>query len=233
MKDKLLIIKNKLITAKYGIKSFLSICKAFFKKLFLYFKGFNRLATPFMLAIVVLMGMCMFYQHRLHKEELEDVREESYVITEYFVAEELKSIGELNTAEYTYTIERDPPTEYRKIFNFNVPLTGKSLSVLYSGEVKVGYNIADMKPTIVGKVIFFDIPEPIIENCITKEVVKDEDNNIFNPIDADDYAKLRNGVLEEGLTNAVAKGTYETAGAELKSILNAHFEKFGYRVAFI
>ena len=64
-------------------------------------------------------------------------------------------------------------------------------------------------------------------------VVKDEDNNIFNPIDAEDYAKLRNGVLDEGLNKAVAKGTYATAETELKSILTTHFEKFGYTVKFV
>ena len=31
----------------------------------------------------------------------------------------------------------------------------------------------------VGKMIFINIPKPIVENHITKEVVKDEDNNIF------------------------------------------------------
>lgn len=90
-----------------------------------------------------------------------------------------------------------------------------------------------MKPTIIGKVIFFNIPEPIIENSITKEVVKDEDNNIFNTIDAEDYAKLCNDMLDEGLNKAVAKDTFETAEAELKSILNAHFEKFGFSVKYI
>ena len=58
-------------------------------------------------------------------------------------------------------------------------------------------------------------------------------NNIFNPINADDYAKLRDGVLDEGLNKAVAKGAYETAETELKSILTTHFEKLGCSVKFV
>ena len=90
-----------------------------------------------------------------------------------------------------------------------------------------------MKYTTVGNVILFNIPEPIVENCINKEVVKDEENNIFNPINADDYAKLREDVLDEGLNKAVSKGTYETAETALKSILTTHFEKLGCSVKFV
>lgn len=232
MRIKLMMIKSKLVAVKDAVKIFFSKCKVVFKKTILNLKGLYRFAPPFMLVIVMLMGMCMYNQHRIYREELEDAKKETYVITEYFVAEELKTIGELNTAEYTYTIERSH-SDYRKLFNCNIPLTEKSVSVLYSGEIEVGYNIADMKYTTVGNVILFNIPEPIVENHINKEVVKDEENNIFNPINADDYAKLRGGVLDEGLDKAVKKGTYETAEAELKSILTTHFEKLGCRVKFV
>lgn len=231
MRDKLMVVKDKLIVAKDGAKRFFAKVATVFKRCFFYIKNMMKFAVPFLLIICVLLVMYTHSQDKRHELELKNAAEQSYVISEYFVAEELKSIGELNTAEYTYTIERSH-SDYRKLFKCNVPLTEKSFSVQYSGEVEVGYNIADMKPTIVGKVIFLNIPEPIVENCITKEVVKDEYNNIFNPIDAEDYAKLRNGVLDEGLKKAIAKGTYETAEAELKSILNAHFEKFGYSVTF-
>ena len=232
MKNKLMVIKDKLIEVKDGAKSFFSKAAAFIKRSFLYVKSLGRLATPFLLLIVVLMGMCMFYQNRLHKEELEDAKQEAQVITEYFVAEELKSIGEINTQEYTYTIERST-SDSRKIFNCNVPLTKKSISVLYSGEVEIGYNIADISHKTVGKTIFINIPKPIVENHITKEVIRDEDNNIFNPIAGDDFSKLREGVLDEGLNKAVTKGSYESAKTELKSILKEHFKQFGYDVTFI
>ena len=232
MKDKLMVIKDKLIVAKDGAKSFFTKFAVFIKSLFLYIKSMFKHATPFLLVIVVLMGICMFYQYRLHKEELEDAKQEAQVISEYFVAEELKSIGEINTQEYTYTIERST-SDSRKIFNCNVPLTKKSILVLYSGEIEIGYNIADICHKTVGKMIFITIPNPIVENQITKEVVKDEDNNIFNPIAGDDYAKLRDGVMDEGLKKAVNKGAYEAAEAEFKSILTDHFKQFGYDVTFI
>lgn len=232
MRDILMVIKGKLLGAKDSANKFFAKATTVIKGWFFYIKNMMNFAVPFLLIICVLLVKYTHSQDIRHELELKDAVEQSNVISQYFVTEELKNIGELNTAEYTYTIERFY-SDYRKVFNCNVPLTGKSLSVLYSGEVEVGYNIADMKPTIVGKVIFLNIPEPIIENSITKEVVKDEDNNIFNPIEAEDFAKLRNGVLDEGLNKAVTKGAYETAETELKSILNAHFEKFGYSVTFI
>lgn len=232
MKDKLMVVKDKLIIAKDGAKRFFAKSVAVFKRCFFYVRNMMKFAVPFLLVICVLLVMYTHSQDRRHELELKEAAEQSYVISEYFVAEELKTIGELNTAEYTYTIERSH-SDYRKVFNCNVPLTEKSLSVLYSGEVEVGYNIADMKYTTVGNVILFSIPEPIVENHINKEVVKDEENNIFNPINADDYAKLREGVLDEGLNKAVAKGTYATAETELKSILTTHFEKLGCTVKFV
>lgn len=170
------------------------------------------------------------------KDELNDLKvkeaeKKGLIINEYFVADELKAIGELSTGEYTYTIEKTA-TDYRRIFDCNIPLTGKSFDIFYSGEVEVSYNIADMKPIITEKIIVFNIPKPIVENYITKEVVKDEKNNIFNPINSDDYAKLRDGVLEEGLEKAVDKGIYDTAEDELKTILKEHFKKFGCTVIF-
>lgn len=232
MKDKLMVVKDKLIVAKDGAKRFFAKSAAVFKRCFFYVRNMMKFAVPFLLVICVLLVMYTHSQDRRHELELKEATEQSYVISEYFVAEELKTIGELNTAEYTYTIERSH-SDYRKVFNCNVPLTEKSLSVLYSGEVEVGYNIADIKYTTVGNVILFNIPKPIVENHINKEVVKDEENNIFNPINADDYAKLRDGVLDEGLNKAIDKGAYETAETELKSILTTHFEKFGCSVKFV
>ena len=232
MKDKLMVVKDKLIVAKDGVKRFFAKSAAVFKRCFFYVSNMMKFAVPFLLIICVLLVMYTHSQDKRHELELKEAAEQSNVISEYFVAEELKTIGELNTAEYTYTIERSH-SDYRKVFNCNVPLTEKSLSVLYFGEVEVGYNIADMKYTTVGNVILFSIPEPIVENHISKEVVKDEENNIFNPINSDDYAKLRDGVLDEGLNKAVAKGAYETAETELKSILTTHFEKLGCSVKFV
>ena len=232
MKDKLMVIKDKLVVIKGGAKNFFSKVAAFFKRSFLYFRNMSRYAVPFLLVVVVLLVMYTHSESRRHTLELENVREEAQIITEYFVAEELRNIGEINTQEYTYTIERST-SESRKIFNCDVPLTEKTLSVLYSGEVEVGYNLADISHKTIGKMVWLEIPEPIVENHITKEVIRDEDNNIFNPIAGEDYTKLREGVLDEGLKKAVAKGTYEAAETNLKSILKTHFEKFGYSVTFI
>lgn len=232
MKDKLMIIKDKLVVVKDGAKNFFSKVAAFAKRSFLYIRNMTRYAVPFLLMVVVLLVMYTHSESRRHALELENAREEAQIITEYFVAEELRNIGEINTQEYTYTIERST-SESRKIFNCDVPLTEKTLSVLYSGEVEVGYNLADISHKTIGKMVWLEIPEPIVENHITKEVVRDEDNNIFNPINSEDYSKLRDGVLDEGLKKAVAKGTYEAAETNLKSILKTHFEEFGYSVTFM
>lgn len=232
MRDKLMVVKEKLVVAKAGAKRFFSKSASIFKSCFFYISNMMKFAVPFLLIICVLLVMYTHSQNRRHELELKEAAEQTNVISEYFVAEELKSIGELNTAEYTYTIERSH-SDYRKVFDCNVPLTEKSLSILYSGEVEVGYNISDIKYMTVGNVILFNIPKPIVENHISKEVVKDEENNIFNPINSDDYARLRDGVLDEGLNKAVAKGAYTTAESELKSILTTHFEKFGCSVRFV
>ncbi|MBQ1186896.1 MAG: DUF4230 domain-containing protein [Clostridia bacterium] len=232
MREKLMVIKNKFVVAKDKAKIIFANVVTSIKKSSAYVMNAKKFATPFLLIICVLLTMYICSQDKCHELELKEAAEQSFVISEYFVAEELKSIGEINTSEYTYSIERSH-SDYRKAFDFNVPFTEKSLTIMYSGKVKVGYNINEMKYMVANDKILFKIPEPVVENYINKELVKDENNNLFNPINSDDYASLREGVLEEGLKKATSKGTYENAETELKNILTKHFEKFGCSVLFI
>ena len=103
---------------------------------------------------------------------------------------------------------------------------------MYSGKIVIGYNTADIVPTIIGKNIILKKPAPVVDNYIVKEVVKDEDNNIFNPINSKDYASLRDSVLNEGLTRATEQNIYAEAEKELENILTEHFNKLGYNITF-
>lgn len=229
MKNKLVKVKDKLIVLKNGVKNIFRKIIHSFKHVFTYLKNMMKCSTPFFLAIIVLLVMYNGSEDKRHK--LENKALESTIISEYFVSEELKTIGKIQTAEYTYSTERSI-TEPREIFDLPVPFTEKSLSVMYSGKIVIGYNTADIVPTIIGKNIILKKPAPVVDNYIVKEVVKDEDNNIFNPINSKDYTSLRDSVLNEGLTRATEQNIYAEAEKELENILTKHFDKLGYNITF-
>ena len=231
MKNKLIAIKDKLGALKNGVKNLFRKIIASFKHIFTYLKNMMRCSTPFLLIIIVLLVMYNGSENKRHELELENKASESTVISEYFVSEELKTIGKIQTAEYTYSTERSI-TDPREFFGIAVPFTEKLLSVMYSGKVVVGYNTADIVPTIIGKNIILKQSEPVVDTYIVKEVVKDEDNNIFNPINSEDYASLRDSVLNEGLAKASEQDIYSEAEKELENILTEHFNKLGYNITF-
>lgn len=231
MKNKLIAIKDKLNSLKNGGKNLFRKIIASFKHIFTYLKNMIKCSSPFLLAIIVLLVMYNGSENKRHELELKNKASESTVISEYFVSEELKTIGKIQTAEYTYSTERSI-TDPREFFGLEVPFTEKSLSVMYSGKIVIGYNTVDIVPTIIGKNIILQKPEPVIDNYIIKEVVMDEDNNIFNPINSMDYALLRDSVLSEGVTRATEQNIYSEAEKELENILTEHFDKLGYNIAF-
>ena len=196
MKNKLIAVKDKLIALKNGAKNL--FCKIIhsFKHVFTYLKNMMKCSTPFLLAIIVLLVMYNGSEDKRHELELENKASESTIISEYFVSEELKTIGKIQTAEYTYSTERSI-TEPREIFDLPVPFTEKSLSVMYSGKIVIGYNTADIVPAIIGKNIILKKPEPVIDNYIVKEVVKDEEGNVIKLLCSADLV-TGNSKREEG-----------------------------------
>ncbi len=190
--------------------------------------------APLLFAVIGVLVMGIFgYAIHAHCEQSQKAEEEqSAEVTQYMVARELESIGELNTEKFTYTVDRDR-SEYRKLFDCDVPLTENRLMISYNGVIKVGYKLEDIKHTTAGRIIFFDLPEPVImDNYIDQEVVKLEQNNIFNPITSDDYASLRSGVTDAGVNMATEEKIYEKAEQGLKETLTNHFNNLGYIVVF-
>ena len=105
MKNKLIAIKDKLGALKNGVKNLFRKIIASFKHIFTYLKNMMRCSTPFLLIIIVLLVMYNGSENKRHELELKNKASESTVISEYFVSEELKTIGKIQTAEYTYSTE--------------------------------------------------------------------------------------------------------------------------------
>ena len=212
--------KNYVLNAKSGIKKIFSLYRkvAFTVAIALVFVGgFATLQT--------ISGMITPYVQAKEPEPI--------VITETFVEGELKTIGKLNTTDYNYTLDKEINEPLKLFDKVKVPGTTKSLKVKFTGVVKAGYMIEELRFATVGDTVIFSIPsKPHIENYLTGQTAMIEEDVWLNPIESTDYQILADGVMASGLINAEADGIYEQAEQDVKNFLTAYFEDLGYNVKF-
>lgn len=156
--------------------------------------------------------------------------------THVHLEEKLEAIGELSTYSFEYTNEfkdADP----RKLFGFEIPGTNNEIEIIYSGVVKVGYEISDIECKIneSKKIIFVTIPKvQVFDNYIKLDDLQcKERNNIFNPIGTEQIVNCFDKIEEYELKRAEDAGIYDKAEEQLKTIIQTLFEDFkGYDVVF-
>ena len=152
------------------------------------------------------------------------------------VERRLESIGELATYAMTYSGHTEARSA-RQVFGLNVPGTRNSVEIAYSGTIKAGYVVADIRAEVDAEagVIRIALPEvKVISNAIDEDTLQYvERNNIFNPIRGDAAAGYLEDIRKAELEKAVEMGLYDKARENAEAIIRESLAQFsGYTVAF-
>lgn len=134
------------------------------------------------------------------------------------LAEDLVSIAELATTEYTYsnTVKYDSHLDF---YGYRIPFTTNSFVISYDGVVKAGVDLSKAQINLEGEMITITLPDArIISHEIDYDSIKamDESYSFFNKITITDYSSftrdqnsvmekkaLDSGLLEKAKENAV------------------------------
>jgi len=160
---------------------------------------------------------------------------------EGLIKEELSSAGELVSAQYLYTCKEDY-SDSKTISGWNIPLTGKSFTVIYDGMVKAG--IKDLSLTKIKKTgpdtYRITLPQVEIMECYLipdSLSVMNESRNILNQISVEDVNNAQKNLEENMLKKAEEYGLLDTARENaqviIKGLLTGTRDLKGYSFEFV
>ena len=110
------------------------------------------------------------------------------------IENQIKDASELSVLEMDYTDQIEWKGEAKKIFGKNIPLTSKSMQLIFSGIVKAGPNLEKMKVDTDGTNITVTIPRSdILSHEIDEESIKLQyvKNGIFNTVTPQNMNEVR------------------------------------------
>lgn len=177
----------------------------------------GRIIGALVLVIALLAGGVVLGQ-RLAKEE-------PPVITAELIENRLEQISELGTVSYHYK-NMGQFEDDNKVYGFTLPFTSKKFIIAYSGEVKAGVDLSELKVDVSGEKITIEMPEAEIlsheidESSIT---VFDEKSSLFNPIKIEDMTTFQTGQKEEIENEVIEKGLLTQASESAKEIIRSMF----------
>lgn len=157
------------------------------------------------------------------------------------IAGSLENIGELATAEYVYTLTQTAEKPNKEIAGLKIPLTSSKIIFSYSGEVKAGFDFADVSVDVdeITQTIKGRLPEAkLLSNEIDTDslVVYDESNSPFNTFSISDINESQANLKEQAELSAKDSGLYEKAIDNGKTIISAMlwslYDKNEYTVEF-
>ncbi len=149
-------------------------------------------------------------------------------ITSTGLTQTLKTIDEMAVMEYNYT-KVGKFTNSLKLNGWSIPLTEKSFLLTYSGKLKAGIDMSQIKVSVSGKTITVTTPAvKVLSNEIDESSIEvyDEGQNIFNPISVSDYttfatrqkAKVELEALKNGLLTQAKQKVISTIKNHLNMI---------------
>ena len=115
------------------------------------------------------------------------------------IEEEIKEISELSVLELDYTAQEDWKGEAKKIFGKNIPLTSKSMQLIFSGIVKAGPDLEKMEINAGEGNISVTIPHSdILSHEIDEDSIKIQyiKNGAFNKVTPQNMNEVRKKAKE-------------------------------------
>jgi len=196
-------------------------------------------ALLIIVAVLVLILVIIILNHRTNKykselaeanaqvQELMDeavlLEKVSKTISTEEIETEINKIGELATVEYLYT-DAGKFEDSNQIKGFNIPFTKKSFIVKWSGTIKAGINLENVKTEIDedNKEIIVYLPKSeILSHTHDPDgfEILDESNSIFNPIEVDDVNTFTTDNDSFTQQKAIERGLLEKADENAQTII--------------
>lgn len=148
------------------------------------------------------------------------------------IEEKVSRIVELSTIKFNYT----DVTSYKdsvQLQGLNIPFTGKSFIIKYSGYIKAGVDLESMDFNIVdNNTIDIKMDKAkILENVISEEdvVFFDEKDGLFNKLSFKDLYQVLIGEKEKAKEEAIERGLLIESENNVREILISLLEGMGYR----
>ncbi len=194
--------------------------------------GAVRAVLQAVLTAAVVLGALYFgWQY------LPDLFSNKTEVTDLVAESRLEAIGEFATYQYAYTGIKEKTDTRMLLEAIRIPGTTNYQKYAYSGMIKVGYQVSEMKIHVdnLRHEIYVTLPEAsVLSNTIEQDVSAYEQvNNILNPIRGDAVAAMEQEIKEEELTKAEAAGLYELAEGHAKELITDLLSAFdGYTVVF-
>lgn len=145
------------------------------------------------LAIAAIIGATALFSNKI-----EFTNSDKSKITSEFIGNKIQEISELATFQHHYRKSANYQN-FKKIFNYlpnwRINYSVKDFTLIYEGDVKIGYDLKDIKVNIDGikKNIEITLPEPkILSHSINFESINviSENKGWFNEIKFEDFKQF-------------------------------------------
>ncbi|MEG0367510.1 MAG: DUF4230 domain-containing protein [Coprobacillus sp.] len=152
--------------------------------------------------------------------------EDTKKITNDLLSQQIQSISELASVEYSYT-NMGKFENQATFYGWKVPFTTKSFIVSYDGKIKAG---VDMTKVIVkkdGKNINISVPSTkILSHEIDEKSIEvfDETQNIFNQISITDYHQFAIDQKDKMEASVKEKGLLTEAQEKVASVIKTFIQ---------
>ncbi|MBR5975293.1 MAG: DUF4230 domain-containing protein [Clostridiales bacterium] len=219
-------------------------------------KGFFRRAGNFLIGVLAGVGVLAIAMMVIGWNPFGSSKVKNSGSREAIIAEEEKFHGiiltnenvmsQLNEISELMTYSQEYAGRASVVDSIQVPYTDMDIwgtqheiEILYSGTIKVGYDLRQVKTVVNNqkKEIYIQLPKnPIVDNNLPQEnVTCVQDNNIFNPIRADEVSVRLSEIKAQQLQAAIDNGIYEKAEEHMKEIIIKALAKIHseYKVVFV
>ena len=137
-------------------------------------------------------------------------------------------MSELTTycSEYDQVLGKD---DLRAVLeDVNLFFTKNSITISAKGIVKVGYDVSDFRVEVDNNKIYITVPQAKLnDNYVIWDTVQcSEKNNIFNPIEFEQYQEIITEIEARGLEDAVNNGIYEKSDKQVKKLVKEFLSEF-------
>ena len=129
-------------------------------------------------------------------------------------------------SEYDQVLGKD---DLRAVLeDVNLFFTKNSITISAKGIVKVGYDVSDFRVEVDNNKIYITVPQAKLnDNYVIWDTVQcSEKNNIFNPIEFEQYQEIITEIEARGLEDAVNNGIYEKSDKQVKKLVKEFLSEF-------
>ena len=148
-----------------------------------------------------------------------------------YVAQSIKAIEEMSElttycSEYNQVLGKD---DLRAVLeDVNLFFTKNSITISAKGIVKVGYDVSDFRVEVDNNKIYITVPQAKLnDNYVIWDTIQcSEKNNIFNPIEFEQYQEIITEIEARGLEDAVNNGIYEKSDKQVKKLVKEFLSEF-------